>query len=484
MDDEPSLEAAAVLAASSATPPRRRMKDVLRQIGRPKVALMLALGFSSGLPFVLFGNTLGWWLADDNVSLKLIGFASWAGLAYLFKFVWGAAVDRLRIPLLGRLGRRRSWMILTQVTVAAGLLGMAVSEPRDHLVRLVVFATAVALGGAAQDTVIDAWRIESAADADELSLLTSAYSLGFRAALVATEALIFLLAAAVGWPLAYGLYAAAMVVGLGAALIAREPAKADEIMEAKSRAAAGHPLTAAWDAVVGPIAQFFRTHGAAMAVLMLAMISLYHLSDYMRGPMSNPYYFALRISMPTIAYVRATIGLAASLAGIAAGGFSCLRIGVPRTLIAGAIIQPVAIAAYALMAVHGGDFAVAQLGPVRLTAFEAVMAFDGFAIAFSGVALVTYMSTLTSLGYTATQYALLTSAMAWTGKILKGFSGVIVEDLQPGRGLLEAYSLFYLLSAAIGLPAIALCLILAGQARPKTPRPEGRGGARAEGVGR
>ncbi len=449
--------------ATAPAPPKRRMRDVAAAIGRPKVALMLALGFSSGLPFMLFGNTLGRWLAQDKVSLAAIGFISWAGLTYLFKFVWGAAVDRLRIPFLGRLGRRRSWMILTQVIVAAGLLGMAVSEPRDHLVRLAVFAVVVAFGGATQDTVIDAWRIESAEDADELGLLTSAYSLGFRAALVATEALIFLLAAAVGWPLAYGLYAAAMVVGLGAALIAREPAKADEIMEAKSRAAAGHPLMAAWDAVVGPIAQFFRTHGAAMALLMLVTISLYHLSDYMRGPMSNPYYFALQISMPTIAYVRATVGLAASLVGIAGGGFSCLRLGVPRTLIVGAIIQPVAIAAYALMAAHGGDFAIASLGPVRLTAFEAVMAFDGFAIAFSGVALVTYMSTLTSLGYTATQYALLTSALAWTGKILKGFSGVIVEALQPGRSLLEAYGLFYLLSAAIGAPAVLLCLVLAAR---------------------
>ena len=412
MDDERGSQTPPIPAAHS-PPRRRRAAEVIAQIGQPKVALMLALGFSSGLPFMLFGNTLGRWLAEDQVPLAAIGFISWAGLTYLFKFVWGAAVDRLRVPVLGRLGRRRSWMIVSQLIVATGLVGMALSEPRTHVLRLALFAVIVALGGATQDTVIDAWRIESAKDARELGLLTSAYSLGFRAALVATEALIFLLAAAIGWPLSYGLFGAAMVVGLAAALMAREPAKADLIMEAKSRVAAISPGSAVWDAVAGPIVEFFRIHGAAMAVLMLSMISLYHLSDYLRGPMTNPYYFALNISTPTIAYVRATIGLTASLVGIAAGGLACLRFGVHRSLILGAILQPIAIGAFAVLAWYGGDFALAALGPVKLTGFEAIMAFDGFAIAFSGVALVTYMSTLTSLGYTATQYALLTSALAW-----------------------------------------------------------------------
>ncbi|MHB8530727.1 MAG: MFS transporter, partial [Caulobacteraceae bacterium] len=198
MDDEPNA------AAPAPAVPRRGMRQVLASIGRPKVALMLALGFSSGLPFMLFGNTLGFWLAEDRVSLSAIGFISWAGLAYLFKFVWGAAGARLRVPLIGGLGRRRSWMILSQFTIAVGLLGMALTDPKDHLARLAAFAVLTALGGATQDTVIDAWRIESAEDAEELGLLTAAYSLGFRAALVATESLILFVAQAMGWPLAYG----------------------------------------------------------------------------------------------------------------------------------------------------------------------------------------------------------------------------------------------------------------------------------------
>jgi PAT family beta-lactamase induction signal transducer AmpG len=450
-------------AAALAPPRKRRAWDVLAALGRPRVAVMLALGFSSGLPFMLIGNTLGFWLAEDGIKLAAIGFLSWAGLPYLVKFVWGAMVDRLDVPGLGALGRRRGWMILSQLGVAAGLFGMAAVDPKAHLALLATFAVCAGVAAATQDTVIDAWRIEIAADADELGLLTSAYTLGFRAALIATEAVILLVAKHLGWPVSYAIYAGAMAVGVIAALLAREPQRAAQAMEAIGQAEAGHPLRGLYDAVIGPIITFFRTHGLFMAALMLGMITLYHLCDYMRGPMSNPYYLALGISKETIAGVRLTIGLGGSLAGIAVGGLSSLRIGSQRTLVLGAILQPIAIAAFAILGWHGGDFPLWAGGPIRLSAFEAIMGVDAFAIAYSGIALVAYMSSLTSLGYTATQYALLTSALAWTGKTLKGFSGVIVEQFQHGRSLLEAYAAFYLFAAAIGLPAILLCLVLSAK---------------------
>ena len=452
----------------AAKPARRGKGEVLRALGRPKVALMLVLGFSSGLPFMLIGNTLGFWLAEDGVKLAAIGFLSWIGLAYSVKFLWGAVADRVRAPLLGGLGRRRGWMIITQVGVAVGLVGMAVSDPKAHLARLAAFGLLAGVAAAAQDTVIDAWRIESAVDADELGLLTSAYSLGFRAALIATEALILLLATAIGWPLSYALYGSLMLAGIAAALLIKEPARADVVMDEAAAGARARPLRGLHEAIVGPFIAFFRAHGVAMAALMLVTISVYHLCDYMRGPMSNPYYTALGIGKPTIAYVRATIGLGASLLGIALGGLSSVRLGNGRTLILGAMLQPLAVGAYALLGWHGGDFDLIVLGPVHVTAFEAIMAFDGVAIAYSGIGLVAYMSTLTSLGYTATQYALLTSALAFTGKSLKGFSGVIVDHLQHGQSLLHAYSTFYLIAAAVGVPAIVLCLVLAmkGPAAP------------------
>jgi PAT family beta-lactamase induction signal transducer AmpG len=192
----------------------------------------------------------------------------------------------------------------------------------------------------------------------------------------------------------------------------------------------------------------------------------------MRGPMSNPYYAALGIAKPTIAWVRTTVGLAGSFAGIALGGASALRLGNSRTLVLGAILQPIAVAAFALLAWRGGGWTLLTVGGgFSVTGFEAIMAFDSLVMGFAGVALVAYMSTLTSLGYTATQYALLTSALTWTGKTLKGFSGLIVEALGRGRGPVEAYGAFYLLAAAIGVPAIVFCLILA--ARPAARAAEG-----------
>jgi PAT family beta-lactamase induction signal transducer AmpG len=467
MDDALSLKSSQPDVGGKPAP--RSLGVTLRSLGRPKVGLMFLLGFSSGLPFMLIGNTLGYWLAEAGVKLALIGFLSWITLTYSVKFLWGAAVDRLPPPFLHRLGRRRGWMILTQLTVGFGLLGMAGADPRHSLSVLVAFGLLAGIGAAAQDTVIDAWRIESAADADELGLLTAAYSLGFRIALIATESWILLLADRVGWSMSYGLYGALMGVGIAAALLCREPARADAAMSAKSAEAARKPLSAAMDVVVGPFTAFLRAHGVLLAALMLGMITLYHLCDYLRGPMTNPYYKALGIPKSTVGWVRTTIGLAGSMAGVALGGISSVRLGNPRTLVLGALLQPLAVAAFALLAWRGGDWALLSAGPLKVTAFEAIMGFDSMVMAYSGVALVAFMSTLTSLGYTATQYALLTSALTWTGKTLKGFSGIAVESLRHGRTLQEAYGLFYLVSASVGLPAIALCFILALRRPARSP---------------
>ena len=453
-------------AAAETPPRRRRMWDVIRALGRPRVSLMLVMGLASGLPFMLIGNTLGFWLADDGIKLAAIGALSWVGLTYTVKFVWGAMVDRVPLPLLGRLGRRRSWMLLSQIVAGAGLIGMGLVDPKTQLGWLVACAIVAAVGAATQDTAMDAWRIETASDADELGLLTAAYSLGYRFALILTEAVILMVAKRLGWPISYVIYGAGMAVGVIAVLLAKEPAAADVVMEEKAQEAGRDPFQAVYDAVIGPLITFFRTHGWAMAALMLLAITFYHLCDYMRGPMSNPYYKALAIDKDTIGWTRLFIGTPWGFLGIAVGGFCSLRLGNMRTLIVGAVLQPIGIGAFALLGWHRGDYALFGLGPISVSAFQAIMAFDSLAIGFSGVALVAYMSTLTSLGYTATQYALLTSALAWTGKILKGFSGAIVESLQHGRTLLDAYALFYLLAAALGLPAIVLCVVLA-RVQPK-----------------
>lgn len=435
---------------------RRSAGEVLRALRRPKVAVMFGLGFSSGLPFLLIGNTLGYWLREGGMTLAAIGFLSWAGLAYSFKFIWGAVFDNAPAPLWGaRLGRRRGWMLWCQAGVAAGLFGMAWAGPRPHLAAqvglLALAAIVTGVSAASQDVTIDAWRIESAADADELGLLTSSYSLAFRIAIIATDAVILWMAAAIGWSWSYAVFAALMAVGVAATLLAKEPARADAALAAKAARAPAFTLRGTYDIVVEPFVAFFRGHGWA-AALILSMITLYHLCDYLRGPILNPYYVDLGFTKPVVAGVRASFGLASVFVGVALGGLASLRLGYMRALIIGGVMQPVAVALFAVLAWTGPD--------VRL--FTAIMTFDGFAMSFAGVALIAYMSTLTSLGYTATQYALLTSALNVTGKFLKGFSGQWVQDLARSSGTLtHAYAEFYLLAAAVGVPALALVLWLA-----------------------
>jgi PAT family beta-lactamase induction signal transducer AmpG len=440
------------------------MMEVIRALGQPKVACMAALGFSSGLPFLLIGNTLGYWLREGGVALAAIGFLSWAGLAYSFKFIWGAVVDRAPPPLLGHLGRRRGWMIWAQLGVAVGLIGMALFGPHGHtapnLVWLGVMSVVCGISAASQDVVIDAWRIEIAEDSAELGLLTSAYSLAFRIAIIATDAWILGLAGWLGWDWSYGLYALLIGVGVAGALFAREPERADAVMAAKGEEAAVHPLRGVYDIVAAPFVAFFREHGWA-ALLILLTITLYHLCDYLRGPIVNPYYVDLHIPKAEVLAIRTSIGLFASMAGVVVGGLCALRLGVWRTLIIGGVLQPVAIVGFSLLTYWNHQAAT----------FAGVMVFDGFCMSFAGIALISYMSTLTSLGYTATQYALLTSALAWTGKFLKGFSGAWVQGLvTPTRDLVHAYALFHLYAAATGIPALLLVLWLAWtQRRRATP---------------
>jgi MFS transporter, PAT family, beta-lactamase induction signal transducer AmpG len=446
-----SAEIGAPEPPAAARPARAKAADVLRALRRPKVAVMLGLGFASGLPFLLIGNTLSYWLGDAHVNLALIGYLSWVGMAYSLKFIWGAVVDSLPPPLFSRLGRRRGWMLWMQLGVMAGLVGMAASDPHLRLQALTAFALLTAFAAATQDVVIDAWRIETADDAAELDLLTASYKLGYQIAVILTASVILLMASGIGWPASYAAFGVSMVIGLAATLFAREPARADTVMATKAQWSSARAL----DAVVGPFVAFFRQFGPT-ALLILLLVSAYHLSDYLRGPVINPFYVQVGLKKAAVAGIRLSVGLPFTVLGIAAGGLFAARFGHWAALIVGAILQPLAVASFAVLASTGPNLGV----------FSGCMALDDFCMNFAGVALIAYMSTLTSLGYTATQYALLTSALAWTGKFLKGFSGQWVLGLQHrGGGLANAYAVFFLEAAAVGVVALVLCLVLAAMDR-------------------
>ena len=450
------------MTSETAAPDKPQPKGwrlVLANLREPKVLAMLLLGFSSGIPIYLVGNTLGFWMRENAIELSTIGFLSWVGLAYSLKFLWAPLVDKLDAPLLGRwLGRRRGWMLMSQVVVAIALVGMALVRPEqgqlvlagvvlDQLLVFGALALVVAFASATQDIVIDAWRIEIASSNEQQGLLTATSALGSRGALLVTDALILIFAAHVGWSVSYELMAALMGVGMVATFMAREPV-------ASVQAAAAHHaklLTpqGLYDAIVAPFVVFFREHGR-WALVMLLAISLYRLPDFVLGPMANPFYADLGIDKETVGAVRGSFGLLATTLGIAAAGLSAMRFGAFPTLLAGAVLGPGSNLAFSYLALHGADAGV----------FTAVMAIDNFCSGFAGVALIAYMSSLTSIGYTATQYALLSSFYALPGKVLKGLSGVAIEHLEVGRSLLEAYSLFFAGTALIGLPALLLCLIL------------------------
>jgi len=211
---------------------------------------------------------------------------------------------------------------------------------------------------------------------------------------------------------------------------------------------------------VGPFIAFFREHGW-LALVMLAAISLYRLPEFIMGPMSNPYYHDIGLSKGTVGAVRGSIGLIATFAGIAAGGFCSLKLGYMRALVIGGIMQAAATAAFATLAFAG----------TSIPLFALVMVGDNFALSFAGVTLVAYMSSLTNLGYTATQYALLSSTYAWLGKILKGFSGAAVESLSTTHGLIHAYGIFFIVCGLTGVPAVLLFAALGYWHRRKQPAP-------------
>ena len=434
-------------------PRKHRIADYLR----PKTLAMLLLGFSSGLPFFLVGNTFGYWLRDEHTSLTAIGFLSWVGIAYSLKFLWAPLMDRVDLPLFKRLGHRRGWMMFSQIVVGLALAAMGGTGTQAGLGRLGAFALVAAFASSTQDIVVDAWRIESADDGEEQGLLASAYQFSYRLALLATDSLILIVAAAVGWRMSYGVYGACMAIGIVATWFAKEPERARAVMDEKHVAPLWTPR-GFFDAVVGPFIAFFRAHGW-LAIVMLAAISLYRLPDFIMGPMANPYYHDMGLTKQTVGAVRGSIGFIATLAGIAAGGYCSLKLGYMRALIIGGVVQAAAIAAYATLAFAGPSIPL----------FALVMVGDNFGISFAGVALVAYMSSLTNLGYTATQYALLSSTYAWLGKILKGFSGAAVESLSATHGLTHAYGIFFIACGLTGVPAVLLFAALGYWHKRKQP---------------
>ncbi|TDJ42319.1 MAG: MFS transporter [Gammaproteobacteria bacterium] len=409
----------------------------------PRVAAMLFLGFSAGLPFALVAGTLAAWLTRTGVSMTSVGMFAWVGLLYAFKFAWAPLVDQLRIPLLTRvLGRRRSWMLLAQIGIAGALVAMATLGPTENLISFAGLAAFVAFSSATQDIAVDAWRIE-AVDAEVQGAMAASYQLGYRVALLISGGGALALGDEISFSLAYRVMAVLMGIGMITVLVISEP---EASLQNNAQQLSIIQAPARWfnEAVIQPFVEFF-TRNASQAVVILLFIGIYRISDMVLGVMANPFYLETGFSgLQIFGYVK-TVGLFAVLAGAALGGVAVLRYGLGGPLVFGAIILAVTNLSFVGLAIVGANIPFLVL----------TICADNLAQGFTGTVFIAYLSSLTNVSYTATQYALFTSLMVLPGKILSGFSGVVVDAV--------GWINFFLYASLMGIPAIMLALMVSKQ---------------------
>ena len=426
---------------SSSAAPRRSWREAWLVYLEPASLRMLALGFSAGLPLLLVLGTLSFRLREAGIDRTTIGYLSWVGLAYAFKWVWAPLVDRMPLPLLTRmLGRRRSWLLLAQAVVIGGLVAMALIDPRAALAPLAWCALLVAFGSATQDIALDAFRIESA-DADHQAALSATYQTGYRLAMIWAGAGVLWVAAraevpglagyqAGAWRAAYLAMAASMLVGMLTVLLSREPAP---------RPLPPSKGLAEWlrGAVVEPFADFIRRH-RWHAALILALIAVYRISDVVMGIMANPFYVDMGYTKDEVAAVSKVFGVVMTLVGAFVGGLLSMRLGVMRVLMLGAVLSALTNLLFAWLGGRGHD----------LTGLILVVSADNLAGGIASVAFMAYLSSLTNVQYTATQYALFSSIMLLLPKWIAGFSGQFVDA--------HGYAAFFTGTALLGLPVLLL----------------------------
>jgi PAT family beta-lactamase induction signal transducer AmpG len=434
-------------------------RDALLIYTRKRVVVISLLGFSAGLPFLLVFSTLTAWLRDAGVERTAIGFFAWVGLTYSIKVFWAPVVDRLRLPVLHRLlGQRRSWIALGQGGIVLGLALMSVLDPSDSLLFIALAALLVAFSSATQDVALDALRIESAPD-DEQGALSAAYIFGYRVALLVAGAGALYIADLNSWPAAYlsmaGLLALCVLVTLWADEPVHRTPEEQRRMDAQMvDEVMGRPMhlndRPLWKrqllgAVICPLLEFMRRYGRFAFVLLL-FIAVFRLSDIAMGVMANPFYLDLGYSKSEIASIAKLFGFFMTIAGSGICGVLVLKIGILRPMLLGAILVASTNLLFAVLA------GVAGSGPPDIVWLALVISADNLSGGIASTAFVAYLSSLTHRSYTATQYALFSSLMTLPGKFISGFSGWVVDT--------AGYPQFFVIAAMLGIPAIALVLVL------------------------
>jgi len=401
---------------------------------------MFFLGFSAGLPLLLVLGTLGFWLREAGIDRSTIGYLSWVALFYAGKWLWAPLVDRVPILFLTkRLGRRRSWLLFAQALIIFGLIGMATTDPKQNLEPIVWFALLVAFGSATQDIALDAFRIESA-KAQYQAALAASYQTGYRLAMIWAGAGALWLAAraetttgvylAEAWQFAYLCMALSIGVGVVTTLLSPEP---QSVLLPKARSA-GQWLQ---QTLIQPFADFIGRY-RWQAFLILGLIAIYRISDVVMGIMANPFYVDMGYTKDEVAAITKVFGVIMTLLGAFLGGLLTMRVGVMRVLFLGGVLSAASNLLFAWLSTRGHD----------LNGLVWVISADNLSSGIASAAFIAYLSSLTNVQYSATQYALFSSMMLLLPKWFAGFSGVYVDTF--------GYQHFFIATSLIGIPVLIL----------------------------
>jgi PAT family beta-lactamase induction signal transducer AmpG len=415
----------------SERPARTNWREAVAAYTEPRVLQVLALGFASGLPLLLTYSTLQAWLATVGVRRATLGAIALVGTSYSFKFVWSPLIDRVPPPL--PLGRRRGWGITIQILLIAAILAMGSCDPKHNLPRMAILAVAVAFLSASQDIVIDAWRVESLTS-DQQAPGAAMIQSGYRIGMLASGAGALFIAASAGWFAAYATMAALVGVGMLVFLFGPEPkVPAEKAYIAQSVWKV--VLHALYKAVIEPFRDFMKR--PLWPVILIAIFG-YKLGEAMAGVMSTPLYISLGFTLPEIATASKIFGFFSIVTGALIGGVVTTRFGIRRALIFCGILQSLGNLFFVLQAVGGH-----RIGYLALCVTA-----ENITGAMAGTALITYLSSLCSPAFTATQFALLSSLALLGRTVVASSGGALSEKIGWVR--------FFLVTTVVALPSILL----------------------------
>ncbi|MDE2579014.1 MAG: MFS transporter [Hyphomicrobiales bacterium] len=391
---------------------------------------MIGLGFASGVPFQLVYATQSAWLSEAGVPLHVIGMLVELTIAYKFKWLWAPFLDRYDPPILANwLGRRRAWIVVSQIFCMIALAGVAFGDPGHFLAWTIAFSVALGVAGATQDITIDGWRI-NAAPPGKQSVMTAFAEVGYRFGALASGAGALMIAQHFGWRVAYLVMAALLLVGAASAFLGPEP-ELDKLHHGEKT----HPGFV--DTVWTPIKDLITRLGP-LAFPILILIAGFRMPGYLTSAMAMPLFKSLHLSNDEIALVTKSFGFGIALLATFFSAYIVQKIGVMKSLLIGTAAGSASHLALAWLAGHGNEF----------WAFCLAVGIEGFAYNFAQMVLIIFMSLIVSKEYAASQFALLTSLVALPGSVLAGFSGFIVERV--------GFVHFFIGTSLIGIPVALL----------------------------